>query len=211
MNKRWLAGLLTAALLCCGLPRAAAREDTPVGRTVYLRVIGRDDTPEAQAEKLLVRDAVRAACPAQCADPEALLPLIQSVAASLAPCQVDFRLWTPGGGVPSAPTVYILLGEGAGHNWWGVLYQNALLWARIDEKPAERDEITMENAAEWDETSAEEAAEQEETSQEETAVRDKPNGEASASSDPPRQEVTPPQAVEFVWPFLTWLRSLLRL
>ena len=190
MNRRWLAGLLMAALLWWGgSGRGAGCEEAPADRAVYLRVVARDDSEEAQAEKLQVRDAVRAACPGQCADPQELLPLIQSIAASFAPCRVNLRPWTPGGGVPSAPTVDILLGEGAGHNWWGILYQNALLWVRIEEEPAECDE----------------------TSEEETAARHEPGGEASVSSDQPSKEAPPPREVEFVWPLLTWLRGLLRL
>ena len=201
MNRRWLAGLLTAALLWGMCPcHGAVCEEAPVCPTIYLRVVARNDSEEAQAEKLQVRDAVLAVCPGQCAEPGALLPLIQSVAASFAPCRVDIRPRTPGGGVAPAPTVYILLGEGNGHNWWGILYQNALLWARIGEE-----------ATKCDETSEEESAELLETSETETAARDEVDGEASASSDHPEKKAPPPEKVEFVWPFLTWLRGLLRL
>ncbi len=189
MNRRWLAGLLAAALICCGVPNRAAGEEAPVCQAIYLRVVARDDSPEAQAEKLRLRDAVRAACPARCADPQALLPLIQSIAAPFAPCRVDLRPWTPGGGVPPAPTVYILLGEGAGHNWWGILYPNALLWARLEEEPTDRDEPKETDAAE----------------------QSKPNGEDAASPAHPNEEPPPPRQVEFVWPILAWIRGLLGL
>ena len=41
------------------------------------------------------------------------------------------------------PTVYITLGEGKGHNWWGVLYEDALLWARADEGEEKDGEVVF--------------------------------------------------------------------
>ena len=142
MNMRWLALALAAALAlgCPGGPAAAEQTET-----VYLRVIARDDSEAAQAEKLRLRDAVAAVCPARCDHPETLLPLIQSVAAAYAPCEVEIRVWTPGGGVPPAPTLYITLGPGTGRNWWGVLYQNAVLWAQAE--PAETQPEAEDTAA----------------------------------------------------------------
>ena len=187
MNRRWLAGALAAALICCGCPgRAAAGEEACPA--VYLRVVARNDSPEAQAEKRRVRDAVLAACPARCDDPGALLPAVRRAAASIAPCRTDIRPWTPGGGVPSAATVYIVLGEGNGRNWWGVLYKNALLWARLEDGAAERHE--PDGDAE--------------------AAPSEPHGTEPAPPDRPGPP-EPPRQPAFVWPFRAWLRGLLGL
>ena len=112
---------------------------TPAARgegTWYLRVIAKDDSPKAQEEKLQVRDAAWAACP-PCLDelPEAL-DRIRKAAEEIAPCTVEIREWTPGDGMPAAPTLYITIGEGKGHNWWGVLYRDAVRLARAEGEDA---------------------------------------------------------------------------
>ena len=122
----WLAVALAALLLGLGAARAEGR--------VYLRVVARDDSPAAQAEKLRVRDRVLSVCPDRMDSPGALLALARDAACSLAPCQVDWRWWSPGEGTPAAPTVHIVIGPGRGRNWWGVLYRDALGWARAGEE-----------------------------------------------------------------------------
>ena len=126
-------GMLALLLACCTF--AAKGEEA-----WYLRVIGRDDTPAAQAEKLRVRDEVLSLCPRQASQLEESLPAIRQAAERTAPCRVEVRLWRPHAGVPAAPTVYITIGEGRGRNWWGVLYEDALLLARAEEETAEEAE-----------------------------------------------------------------------
>ncbi len=139
MKRRWMAWALAAAMVCLGGGSRAAAEGAVCAAVLRLRVVARDDSPAAQAEKLRARDAVIAACPDRCDDPEALLSLIRRAAAPYAPCAAELRLWSPGGCVPPAPTVVITLGPGIGQNWWGVLYQDALLWARAEEEQPDQD------------------------------------------------------------------------
>lgn len=106
--------------------------------TWYLRVVAQDDTPAAQAEKLRVRDAVWALCPADAAALPRALPAISATAGGMAPCRTEIRLWTPDKKTPVAPTVYITIGAAEGHNWWGVLYEDSLLLARAEEQPLEQ-------------------------------------------------------------------------
>lgn len=108
----------------------------------YLRVIGRNDTAAAQEEKLRVRDAVWAVCPDEPAMLTEALPAIRQAAESVASCQIELRFWSPGDGWETQPTLYITVGEGQGHNWWGVLYDGALHMAQAKntEKPEDTDD-----------------------------------------------------------------------
>lgn len=119
---------LTAALLSS--PFSARAEGT-----WYLRVIGRDNTPAAQAEKLRVRDAILAVCPAHAADLAHALPALEAAAEEITACQVTLQRWSPDEKTPAAPTVYITLGAGSGKNWWGLLYEDSLLLARAEDAP----------------------------------------------------------------------------
>ena len=103
------------------------------GERWYLRVIGRDDTRAGQEEKMRVRNAVLAACPEDGGKLSACLSKIKKAARSAAPCEVEIRLWAPGPMYPAAPTLYVTVGAGRGHNWWGVLYEDAVLFAKADE------------------------------------------------------------------------------
>ena len=99
------------------------------GKGWYVRVVAQSDAPAAQTEKIRVRDAVLRACPES---PQALpgaLPRILASAGDIAPdAAVTVRPWAPAGW-PARPTLYVSLGEGAGRNWWGVLYEDAVFLA----------------------------------------------------------------------------------
>ena len=103
----------------------------------YMRVIGRDDSPAAQAEKLRVRDAALSACPDNALGLPFALPAIRREAENAAPCDVTLRLWAPAGEEKARPTLYITVGAGQGHNWWGVLYDGALRMAQAEETEEE--------------------------------------------------------------------------
>ena len=197
MGRRGLAWGLAAILACCGcLGGGAAEAEGRAAGTLYLRVIARNDSAEAQAEKHRARDAVIAACPALCADPDALLPLVGRAAEAYEPCKVEIRMWTPGGAVPPAPTVYITLAPGNGRNWWGVLYRGALLWARAEEE------------AETVDQGEPDAVNQQAP---ETADQRKPEAETWPPQSDPAEDGAAGDRVVFVWPLLAWLRNLLGL
>lgn len=101
---------------------------------IYMRVVARDDSPAAQAEKYAVRAAALAACPDRPAGLLSALPRIARSAKAAAPdSRVSLRLWRPDAKTPAALTVYITVGEAGGHNWWGVLYGDALKLAGEEE------------------------------------------------------------------------------
>lgn len=107
--------------------------------TWYLRVVARDDTPAAQAEKLRVRDAVWAVCPSNASTLPSCLSALSIAAREITPCcQVELKSWTPDEKTPAAPTVYITIGAAEGKNWWGILYEDSLLLARAEEQPGEQ-------------------------------------------------------------------------
>ena len=125
-------GLAAAAVLALLLWSAAAHGLGEGGW--YYRVVARNDTPQAQAEKLLAREKILAACPCREGDLLRALPAIQRAAEAFSPCQTALRLWAPEG-LPPRPTLEITLGEGRGHNCWGVLYADSLLLARAEGAP----------------------------------------------------------------------------
>lgn len=116
MRGFWCAAL---ALLLALLPGYRAAGE------VYLRVIGAGNSRLAQAEKLRVRDAVRCALPDDAAALPAALPQLALAARKAGNGRMTLRCWQPPGKAPGL-TVYVELGTGAGHNWWGVLYPEAL-------------------------------------------------------------------------------------
>ncbi|MBR3016684.1 MAG: hypothetical protein IKH57_06345 [Clostridia bacterium] len=123
--------LILCAAILCAAPKACAEERW------YLRIIARNDSSEAQEEKLRVRDAVTAACPENAGLLPASLEAIKKAAESVAPCRVEIKNWTPDKALPAAPTLYITVGEGEGHNCWGVLYADSLLLAQAEVIPGE--------------------------------------------------------------------------
>lgn len=98
----------------------------------YLRIIARDDSPAAQAEKIALRDHILPLFPANARDMKKALPDIIRSAEFFAPCRVQIRKWAPHEKTPPAPTVYITLGKGGGRNWWGLLYRDACLFAQAE-------------------------------------------------------------------------------
>lgn len=143
-RRPWLAAtllLLAAGLLLAALP-ATVRRPQPeyayghtwrAGDIVNFHVVANSDTPTDQALKLMVRDAVTSA----------LLPLIANartpdeVQATVLRHRIDLervgaRALRAGGGngpvrVEVVATgehraVRVIIGRGAGHNWWCVLY-----------------------------------------------------------------------------------------
>ena len=100
---------------------------------MYYRVVARDDSPAAQEQKLRAREAALRTCPENPGDLEQALPRItEAVNAAVGACRVELRSWQPHEKMPSALTLYITLGEGKGHNCWGLLYQDSLRLAQIE-------------------------------------------------------------------------------
>lgn len=125
----WLMGV--CAVLLGSMFPASGEE------TWYLRVIARSDDRAAQEEKLRVRQAVWAVCPDSAADLPQALPVIRQAAQAVARCRVEIRSWSPSPFLPSAPTLYVTVGEGRGHNWWGVLYRDSLRLVHLEEVAGE--------------------------------------------------------------------------
>lgn len=101
-------------MMCMGLALSGA-----AGEEIrYMRVVARDDSPSAQREKMLVRDAAIACWP----DTEKLEAFFPD-------CRVSERIWQPDKNTAPAKTVYITIGQGQGRNWWGVLYPGSACWA----------------------------------------------------------------------------------
>ncbi len=107
----------------------------------YYRVIGRDDSLEAQAEKYRVRNALIQACPQQENDLLSAVSEIKKAAESAAPCRVEIKDWSPDAETPLASTVYITIGEGRGRNCWGVLYADSLRMAQAEDIPEEPEKV----------------------------------------------------------------------
>ena len=132
-KKKYTCGLLVFLVLAVAAQNAKA--------DMYLRVIGRDDSLEAQVEKLQVWNAVAEACPDQEKSLASALPDIKKAAGSVAPCRVEIKSWSPGHDVPPADTLYITVGQGQGHNCWGVLYADSLLMAKAEDIPEEPERV----------------------------------------------------------------------
>lgn len=106
----------------------------PGGQKIYMRVVARDDSAAGQTEKYAVRDAALAACPENGAGLLSTLPGIERAARTVAPDSwVRLCFWRPDKKTPAAPTVYITVGSGGGHNWWGILYEDALALAEEED------------------------------------------------------------------------------
>lgn len=97
--------------LCCVAGRAAGEEK-------YMRVVARNDGIFAQTEKIVVRNIALLLGEKRAELLEKIWP----------DCRVEEKRWQPDKKTPPAQTVYITLGQGAGHNWWGVLCGDAVSW-----------------------------------------------------------------------------------
>ena len=128
-----------AAMVLCAALLGAAEAKAEEGW--YYRVIARNDSAEAQEEKLRVRDAVLEACPACAAELPFSLYKIRNAAESVAPCRVEIVAWSPDESEPPALTLFITIGEGRGHNCWGVLYADARLMAKAEDIPGEPERV----------------------------------------------------------------------
>lgn len=147
-------GLKTAALLCALLliaAPAAAESEVDRGEYIRLHVVADDDSALKQGEKLAVRDSVRRAANALLADcgsadeafarlrvhtddleDAALSALDGADSVSVEAGVFSFpdrrygALFLPAG---EYRAVRVVLGRGAGHNWWCVLYPSLCLEA----------------------------------------------------------------------------------
>lgn len=95
--------------------------------TILMRVVARDNTKEGQEEKLRVRNAALAFRPRRREDLPLSLLLMEKIAGQESDCRVSLRPWMPPGEKTPRLTVYITIGQGEGKNWFGVLFEEALL------------------------------------------------------------------------------------
>lgn len=112
------AAALTAVMLL--LASSAAGEEW------YIRVIARDDTAAARQEKMRTAAAALRAMPRDAEAMPLCLPRVFAAAREESDCRCCVRLWSPDEKMPPRPTCYIVIGQGGGHNWWGVLFPDSL-------------------------------------------------------------------------------------
>lgn len=134
MRRLRICVLIIAGVVCFSMHGAAEAQ-------WYYRVVARNDTAEAQAEKYRVREAVLAACPPNAEELISAFTSVTKAAQRAAPCRTEIKAWSPDAQTPQAPTVYITIGEGAGHNCWGVLYADSLRMAQAEEIPEEPERV----------------------------------------------------------------------
>ena len=94
---------------------------------ICLRVVARDNTREAQEEKIRVRNRVLGLVPQDEKKLIAAWPLLQKAVQAEADCALSLRFYTPPTQKTPRLTVYITIGPGEGKNWFGVLFDEALL------------------------------------------------------------------------------------
>lgn len=112
--------LALAAVLLLALPTAHAEKDI-----FYIRVIAHDDTAYCQHQKILARDKLLSLLQAGYSEPAQLESALK---AEGFPATISLRIWTPQGPYAAQPTLYVTLGDGQGHNWWGILCADAQKW-----------------------------------------------------------------------------------
>lgn len=139
----WQTGilLLLCSVLSAGL-WAQSVGDALSEKVIRVHVTAQSDSPEDQAVKLQVRDAVLARAEAELAEADSpamarellrrILPALGETASAISggPARVSLgNEYFPSrtGGVIALPAgrytaLRVILGEGAGHNWWGVVY-----------------------------------------------------------------------------------------
>lgn len=132
---RFFCVLTLCAMIACTVPARAAAPD-PLKGMIRLQVIARSDGPADQAAKLRVRDRVRALAAEivrNAAGPDEAFRRLRASRGALAraskgrveireadcPLRAYGRLVVPAG---RYRTVRVVLGGGAGRNWWCVLY-----------------------------------------------------------------------------------------
>lgn len=93
----------------------------PYKHVLRLRVVGASDSAADQARKLCVRDAVLAVFSKT---PYRVASLRRAARAVDPTARVRCGLFRFGG--YRSPAIQITLGQGAGHNWWGILYPAAV-------------------------------------------------------------------------------------
>lgn len=123
--RRFFAWLLLLAVL----PVSARGE-------MYIRILARDDSFSAQMEKIRLRDALTPLL----SENSRAMPGMLAEAGEKYGFRAEMRRWAPAG-KGLKPTVQIRLGEGKGHNWWGVLFPDSLRLAQTGEN--ETGEITF--------------------------------------------------------------------
>ena len=139
--RRKAALLLLCAALSAGL-WAQSAGDALSEKVVRLHVTARSDSPEDQAVKLRVRDAVLARAEVELAEADTpararellrrILPALAETAAAVSGGPVRVSLGNEyfpsrASGLIALPAgrytaLRVTLGEGEGHNWWGVVY-----------------------------------------------------------------------------------------
>ena len=168
-------GLKIGALLCALLIMAApaAAEKANINRDDYIRlhVVADDDTALKQGVKLAVRDGVRCAANALLSgcgsSNDAFDTLAANVSVLEAAAQAVLDDWGDQGGVSVETGVFafpdrqygdlflpagdyravrVVLGRGAGHNWWCVLYPSLCLNADTE---AEQTVMFYSSIARW--------------------------------------------------------------
>lgn len=152
MIRRFFCALLAAAILCLGAAQAAENHDL-----VRLQVVATDDSPQAQALKLALRDVcLRGAelCLADAADADAAYMALQAHLEDFqAACERraqelgwDVEIRAEAGVFEFPDRIYgqllvpagqyralrVTIGAGAGHNWWCVLYPSLCVLDEAD-------------------------------------------------------------------------------
>lgn len=130
---RFSAALAVAFVLLSG---AASGEEW------YIRVIARDDSVAARQEKLRTAAAALRAMPRNAGEMPSALPRIFAAAHGESDCRCSVRLWSPDEKKPLRPTCYIVIGQGGGHNWWGILFPDSLRLL-AEEEPGEEARFTF--------------------------------------------------------------------
>ena len=150
---RFFVVLSLCAMIACMVPARAQTPD-PLKGMIRLQVIARSDAPEDQAVKLQVRDRVRALAVKIVRDvksPDEAFRRLRACRTALArvsggrveirevqsPLRLYGRLVVPAG---RYRTVRIVLGGGAGRNWWCVLYPDLCGTNPLEVKALEGDE-----------------------------------------------------------------------
>ena len=155
--KRTILFFLAALTLLALLPLLPSRPD-PAAEVLRLHILANSDSPEDQAVKLRVRDALLPLFEAAASYDDARSFVLEHGAALLDRCQTvladagvpygaqlllgvsPFPDRTYNGTLfPAGPydALQIVLGEGAGHNWWCVLFPPLCIVTRDGAAPTD--------------------------------------------------------------------------